>query len=148
MFFDQYATNFHPGACAGIGFLTFPVQVLDPLTVINDVDSDSTLPFSVVYPTSSPPAYSNSSFGEKRRRRSVNLKKDRHFGPLGPQCKDEVIVSAQMSSSDAGCVRGGSITVVLTLGSYPCIIAQENRHSILGMTCRLEKNSKCYYKNY
>ena len=142
-FFDQYATNFHPGylsgACAGIGFLTFPVQVFDPLTVTNDVVSDSTLPFSVTYPTSSPPASSNSSFSERRKRRSVNLHKDRHFGPLGPHCKDEVIVRAQMSSSDAGRVGGGSVTGMLTLGSYPGIIAQENRHSILGLTCRLEK---------
>ena len=136
-FFDQYATNYHPGhsagACVGIGFLTFPVQVIDS-------SHSSVFPS----PTSSTSATSPSiSFSLNRRERSLNTGKGRslgsNLGPLGPQCNDEVIVGKQMSSSEGSRVGGGLITGMLTLGSYPGVIAQENRHSIIGLTCRLEK---------
>uniref|UniRef100_A0A803U1S8 Envelope glycoprotein n=1 Tax=Anolis carolinensis TaxID=28377 RepID=A0A803U1S8_ANOCA len=104
-FFDKWATNYHPGnyQCVGVGYLTFPVQVL-----------------------------------HKRHQR---LKRDIvQTGPLGPECSDEVIINKALSGSEASRVGGGLITGLLTLGAYPGIVAQANRRSVLGLTCRLEKS--------
>uniref|UniRef100_A0A670YKV5 Envelope glycoprotein n=1 Tax=Pseudonaja textilis TaxID=8673 RepID=A0A670YKV5_PSETE len=60
---------------------------------------------------------------------------------LGPTYNDEVIIDTQLSSGSIfGRALAGAVTGVLTLGSYPGIIAQENRRSILDLTCRLEKS--------
>ncbi|XP_058037801.1 uncharacterized protein LOC131197580 [Ahaetulla prasina] len=65
----------------------------------------------------------------------------RKCAALRPACSDEVIMDTQLSAlSTYGRAITGAITGVITLGSYPGIIAQENRHSILGLTCRLEKS--------
>ncbi|XP_058040051.1 uncharacterized protein LOC131198883 [Ahaetulla prasina] len=69
------------------------------------------------------------------------LSSRRKRAALGPACSDEVIMDTQLSAlSTYGRAIAGAITGVITFGSYPGIIAQENRHSILGLTCRLEKS--------
>ncbi|KAJ7309068.1 hypothetical protein JRQ81_008360 [Phrynocephalus forsythii] len=60
--------------------------------------------------------------------------------PLGPGCSDQVIVSEQFSKDAATQGSAGAIFGALTLGSYPGIIAQENRKSIIGLACWLEKS--------
>ncbi|KAG8139453.1 hypothetical protein E2320_002213 [Naja naja] len=60
---------------------------------------------------------------------------------MGPSCSDEVIIDVQLSlGSTFGQALAGVVTGLITLGGYPGIIAQENSHSILGLTCRLEKS--------
>lgn len=81
-----------------------------------------TMPMQVVRP--SPPA--------PRRRREA----------LGPGCSDTVVTDAQVSGGPEGWGTGhaalAALLGTLTLGSYPGVIAQENRASIIGLTCRLE----------
>ncbi|XP_053113339.1 uncharacterized protein LOC128327950 [Hemicordylus capensis] len=82
-----------------------------------------TLPVQVVPPITTRPSL-------QRARRDV----------MGPQCQDEVIIGPQLSEgSSGGRAMAGSFTGFLTLGSYPGIIAQEKRWSVIGLTCRLEK---------
>ncbi|KAG8147854.1 hypothetical protein E2320_000082 [Naja naja] len=60
---------------------------------------------------------------------------------MGPSCSDEVIIDVLLSSgSTFGRALAGVVTGLITLRGCPGIIAQENRHSILGLTCRLEKS--------
>ncbi|KAJ7301610.1 hypothetical protein JRQ81_000014 [Phrynocephalus forsythii] len=60
--------------------------------------------------------------------------------PLGFSCSDQVILSEQFSKNAGTQGSAGAIFGVLTLGAYPGILVQENRKSVIGLPCRLEKS--------
>lgn len=63
--------------------------------------------------------------------------------PLGSACSDIVVTDNQVSGGPASWGGGhavlSSLLGVLTLGAYPGVVSQENRASIIGLTCRLER---------